>query len=909
MKTHSASIGVVAVSLTLALSAAVAAPPQEIVLYVAPEGDDAHSGRLRDTTPDGSDGPLATVAGAQRAIRRLRRGGTLPKPVKVLIRGRLWLDGPVVFEPEDSGTERCPIVYTTEKPRGAVLSGGRAIAGWKKTDGPIWTAYVPEVKSGTWYFRQMFVAGRRATRARTPNGGYLHADSPIDAKPGAKWNEGTDRFRFKPGDIRPWNDLHNVEVVVFHSWNTSRVRIASVDERARVVRFTGPTIFRPFGWDPEQRYYVENAAELLDAPGEWYLDRTTGVVSYWPRQDEDMTTAEVVAPRLTELLRFDGDPDKGRLVEHIRVEGLSFQHADWTLGPRGYGDPQAAVTVPAVVSATGARHCVLQGCEIAHVGTYGVWFSRGCKDCRIVRNHVHDLGAGGIRIGEPKMPRTDEAESSRNLIHNNYIHDGGRVYAAGVGIWLAQSSHNTISHNEIHSFDYSGMSIGWNWSDAPTRTLHNTIEQNHVHHVVRGVLSDGGGIYTLGTQTGTAIRNNVFHDIWPYMGRPAMAWGIYFDAGSNGLTAENNIVYHTLTGGIMNTAHPANVIRNNIFALSAWHAAWRYTWEREPSSVVERNIFYLTQGALFHNDGGRHDTRSRWDYNLYWRTDGRPMEFYDDDFAGWQAKGLDRHGRVADPRFVAPARFDFSLAPDSPALKLGFKPIDTSRVGLVGPPEWVDLPRRAKFPPTVLPPEPPPPKPVTVDDGFEKTAAGTRPALAVVVEEGRGDSIRVTDAVAAGGKHSLKLTDAAGLQHSFNPHLFYVPHFREGTARLSFDLRLAQGAELVHEWRDAASPYRVGPSIHVKPDGRIFAGGKPQGRIPLDKWVRVAIACGLGKQATGVYELTLTLPGQQPKTYAKLPCGTPKFDRLEWLGFVSVAPGKTECYLDNVKLELQSPQR
>ena len=106
---------------------------------------------------------------------------------------------------------------------------------------------------------------------------------------------------------------------------------------------------------------------------------------------------------------------------------------------------------------------------------------------------------------------------------------------------------------------------------------------------------------------------------------------------------------------------------------------------------------------------------------------------------------------------------------------------------------------------------------------------------------------------------------------------------------MSFDVRLEKGADLAHEWRDASSPYRVGPSIRFTPDGRLLAGGKPLGQVPAGQWVRVAITCGLGKQATGTYDLTLTLPGQAPRTFAELPCGTAKFDRLEWLGFVSLA--------------------
>jgi hypothetical protein len=354
----------------------------------------------------------------------------------------------------------------------------------------------------------------------------------------------------------------------------------------------------------------------------------------------------------------------------------------------------------------------------------------------------------------------------------------------------------------------------------------------------------------------------------------------------------------------MNTGQPGNVIRNNIFALSAWQAAWRYSWVKEPPSLFEHNIFYLTQGELFHADGGSSDFRSRWDYNLFWRTDGLPMEFYGMPLAEWQAKGVDRHSVVADPQFVDPAHGDFRLKPGSPALKLGFRPIDTSRAGLIGRAEWVNLPKQARFPATVLVPAPYPPKPMPIDDGFEQTPVGQPPAQAQLNEENRGDSVRVTEETAASGRRSLKLTDAPGLAHVFNPHLFYVPHFRKGRAVLSVDIRLEKGAVLGHEWRDSAQPYRVGPSLLFDASGRLLAHGKPLADVPVGTWFHIEIACDLGKKARGVYDLTLTVPGQPPKRFPATACGTPKFNRLEWLGFVSLATGKTACYLDNVNLSL-----
>jgi hypothetical protein len=879
-----------------------------VTFHVATDGNDAWSGSQAKPNAQKSDGPFATLAGARNAIRRLKSQKPLAEPVQVIVAGGVYpLKETIVFEPQDSGTAATPIMYRAADGTRPVLSGGRAITGFKRGEGALWVADIPDAAGGKWQFRQLFVNGRRACRARTPNEGYLHVEGLVettkDPKKPETWEQPVDRFRFKACDIHAWKDLGDVEIVVFHSWNTSRERIAAVDEKDRVVRLAGMPISRLMAWDPQQRYYIENTREALDSPGEWYLDRQTGKLYYWPLVGEDPTKAEVVAPVLQELVRFDGKPDNGAFVDYIQLEGLAFQHADWTLPASGYGDPQAAVTVPSAVWASGARHCAIERCEIAHVGTYGVWFSRGCKENRIVQNHIHDLGAGSVRIGENFRAPTDVAESSGNLVSNNYLHDGGHVYAGAVGVWVAQSSHNTISHNEIHSFDYSGMSIGWNWDYTPNRGHHNRIEYNHIHHVVRGVLSDAGGIYTLGPQTGTVIRNNLLHDIWPYMGNPAMAWGIYFDAGSSEMLVENNIVYHTLTGGIMGTAAPGNVVRNNIFALSAWQAAWRWNLpNKNPPTLFERNIFYVTQGDLFQLDGGQSDVTPKWDHNLYWRTDGQPLMFYGDELAEWQTKGMDRHGLVADPQFVDPAHGDFSLKPGSPALKLGFQPIDASQIGLQGPPEWVNLPKSASFPPTVLPKGVSAWQPTPIDDGFETTAEGERPAMATVFEEGRGDSIRVTSETAATGKHSLKFTDVPGLEHSFNPHLYYSPRFTHGRATLSFDLRREQGAVVGHEWRDAAQPYRVGPSLQIDANGKLMAGTKHLIDVPLQQWVHVEVACNLGKEAQGMYDLSVTLPGKPPKVFSGLPCGSANFRQLQWLGFVSQVDGKAVFYLDNISL-------
>jgi hypothetical protein len=830
--------------------------------------------------------------------------------VTVLIRaGTYRLGSPLIFTPADSGDKGCPVTYAAYSGEAPVLSGGVRLGGFK-AEGVLWKTQLPRVLDGGWRPMQLFVNGHRCPRARTPNRGYLRMTGPappVLGPDGKEVDRSRSAFSFRPGDLKPWDHLEDVNVVLMHSWETSIHPIKTVDTTANVVEFVAPwkESWKIGYWEKEQRYYVENALELLDSPGEWYLDRTTGVLSYYPLPGERIDTAETIAPRLTSLVEWRGDPAAGQWVEYVGLRGLALAHEDWVLKPEGNSSAQAAFEVPAAITADGARECFLEDCDIAHVGTYAVWVRRGCRDFRVVRNQIHDLGAGALRIGEAPMAANDMDVTSHTLVDNNYIHHYGEVYAGAVGIWLAHASDNTISHNEICDGYYSAISLGWNWNDAPTRALRNLVEFNHLHHVGQGVMSDMGGIYTLGRQTGTVLRNNLIHDVFAY-DTPPYAWGIYHDGGSNGITSENNVCYNTTCGGFANTGMYGNVIRNNIFACGAQQLIWRWKVEGAPPTPFERNICYVTQGILFNDDAGREDTASPWDYNLFWRADGKPLEFYDGTFEQWQAKGMDRHSLVADPQFVDPGHGNFALKPTSPAItQLGFKPIDTSQCGLYGDPAWVALPRAARFPPSVLPPIPPPPPPQAVADDFEATVEGGAPADATVYGDDAvaGSSVRVSREVAHSGTHSLKLVDSPLLTEAFNPHFYYQPHFREGVARFSFALYLKPGAIAAVEWRDGRTQFRVGPSMLIDAAGHLSVNGKALMDVPRDRWIEVQQICGLGTAATGKWTLTVTVAGDAPQQFQDLPCGTAKFDALEWLGFISLATDKAEWYVDDVKLE------
>ena len=300
------------------------------------------------------------------------------------------------------------------------------------------------------------------------------------------------------------------------------------------------------------------------------------------------------------------------------------------------------------------------------------------------------------------------------------------------------------------------------------------------------------------------------------------------------------------------------------------------------------------------------DRNYRADHNIYWNSSGGPVTFLDDlTFGEWQDSGFDQHSLVADPEFVNPHESNFHLTPESPALKLGFKPIDISEAGLCGPAEWVDAAKRIRRPPTMIPPRFQPP-PELIDDGFETFPVGMQADLAKTYGEASGASIRVTDELAASGKHSLKFVDSPGLTEAWQPHLFYAPHLRDGIARLGFDLRFSSGAIVIHEWRDASQDYRVGPSMEIDARGCLTASGQRAGALSADEWIRFEIECRLGKHATGTYDLTLTMQGQKPKRLKGLRCD-PMFKTLEWLGFISNATERSTFYLDNIKLELKGP--
>ncbi len=669
------------------------------VFHVARDGSDGWSGNGATPNRARTDGPFASIGRALTASREWRKaqssaGTTAPT---ISVGPGIYVQAePLVLQPEDSGLT----VVGASKAR-PILSAGRKIGGWEQTqhDGkPLWAAAVPQVAAGQWYFRELWINGRRAVRARYPNHGYLKVAGLPDPAP--EWTKGQARFQYSPGDLKPWSSLNQGEVVVMNRWADSRLPISKLDEDQHVISFGKRSVF---ALEKDDLYYVEGVFEALDEPGEWYLDRQTGNVYYWPRPGESLGTLDAYAPALSQVLRLEGRPEEEKFVEHVVFRGIEFSHSEWCF-PDGFassmdrpeifprpepevgGFGQAEIGVPGAVWGRGVRNSAFENCSFHNIGNYGLELAGGCQSNRITGCEFSELGAGGIKLGETVMRSLAAEQSQGTEVRECRIHDGGLMFHSAIGVWIGQSPNNSLVHNEIHDFYYTGISIGWTWGYGLSSASNNLVAFNHVHHIgVKSngdgpILSDMGGIYTLGKQPGTRVLNNLWHDI---AGLRYGGWGIYFDEGSSGIVALSNVVYGTTHGGFHQHYGETNLVRNNIFAFGRDQQIQRTRVEPHVSFSFQTNIVYFDSGTLLAGDWAKDKYDMDWNVYFDTRTTGKPqgMQFGNAALKDWRARGHDLNSALADPLFTAPRGHDFSIRPGSPALRMGFQPIDLRHVG------------------------------------------------------------------------------------------------------------------------------------------------------------------------------------------------------------------------------------
>ena len=878
-------------------------------LHVSPKGDDKASGR--------AETPLASLEGARQAVRRLPR--PLAEPVRVIFAaGTYRVTQAIAFDEQDSGEAGRTISYEAAPGAKVVISGGTELPSFQVDPDGRWTL---QTTPGSERFEQLWVGDRRATRARTSNPGtrFLRSVENESALPGAAPAQGITEqtFRIDPKELSAFAEVGPTETqdavaTFYHKWDSTRSRVESADPSTGVLKVRGPAQKANTAFDHHTGVVIENLLSLLDEPGEWFLSRS-GRLTYQPRPGETISALRGTTPVAEKLLTLTGKPaDK---VRHLIFRGLAFRHAKGVPSLALAVPNQAAVrTVDGVVTLEHATQVVFAGCELSHVGSYGFSLGRGTREVTIEKCLITDVGAGGVKVGTLNDEAQPENHASHHRIHNNIIRDGGLTFPCAVGVWVGSSSDNQVTHNEISDFFYSAVSVGWRWGYAPSNAKRNRIEWNHLHHLGKGLLSDMGGVYTLGPSEGTSVSHNLIHDVtcFTYGG-----WGLYTDEGSTGITMEGNVTYDTTDGGFHQHYGKENIIRNNVFAFSEEYQVKRSRAEEHRSFSFEKNIIVFDRGQLLGSNWSGTTANFLNKDNLFWDYSARPVTFTEQKLplTDWQKRGQDVGSAVADPLFVDPAKRDFRLQPGSPALAMGIKSIDVTAMGVLrDDPAWRKLADTfERGAPAVRPPRPEAPA-LNLRQTFEgriidqqRPFPHAMPALTVLRSApgkprvGLGDALRLSPAKAAEGKQSLLFQDAPGLPAHYYPMLSFHPHHQTGTSTVSFALYIEPKAIFIHEWRTKGNPYRTGPVIHVQ-NGRLTGVKGLDVALPAQKWIRFELSAVIGDAVTGRWNLKVTPEGEQTKELKGLPCRHPDMKTLDWVGFISNANEKTEFYLDDLKI-------
>ena len=502
----------------------------ELIFHVAPRA--------------GAPGSFDSLHEAQRAVRAAPRD----RDVVVLIEAGVYeLSEPLRFGPRDGGGDQHSVTWRAREGAQVVLSGGRVLDNWQVANDGTWShAALAE--------RQLFEGDTRLPIARFPAEGWLRVAA---AERGARTS-----FQHA-GDVPEASQLRGAQILLLHDWSTSRVPLLRLEEPTRSVHLAHPVgAWHPFffitNFEPHPRYAFENARAGWDAPGEWM--QVEGHLVYRPRPGESPDRAAVVAPRLRRLITVAGDADEP--VRGLRFEGLSLRYSAATARPAGYAGiqaafcedrsrdalPQHALAPEGAVQVTHAQDFHFVDCAFEHLGGCGLVLGAGAREGSIRRCRFTDLGANGIMIGEAQYP--PKTPSARDLVthircEDNTLERCGQLDLGAVGIWVGVAAEVQVLHNELRDLPYTGISLGWIWGPEPSPSRGHRVERNHIHHVMQ-VLSDGGGIYTLGRQPDTRIAGNLIHDVPRHAGR-APSNGLFVDQGSCEMLFEGNVI-HAVSG-------------------------------------------------------------------------------------------------------------------------------------------------------------------------------------------------------------------------------------------------------------------------------------------------------------------------------------------------------------------------
>jgi len=555
-------------------------------IYVSPKGSDANNGS--------KDQPLATVAAALRKARELRRlnDPSIKDGIHIILRGGVYVLHETIFiRAEDAGTPDSPTFIEAAAGEQPVLSGGVMINGWKKllsqvmglsaaAKGHVWVADVPMVNSDLFEFRQLWVNDVKAVRAKSVNGDGMLRILNWSKKDESCWIP-TPRFPLL-------SSAPGVELFIHQWWAIAMLRIKKMEVHGDSTQlffhqpeskiqnehpWPAPWLSKETG---NSAFYLVNALQFLDEPGEWYADVVNRKIYYWPRSGENLSTASVVAPYLETLVKVEGTID--RPVKNIFFNGISFQHSGW-LRPSHFGhvphqagmymteayklrpagtkenpklDNQAWIGRPAAaVEISFAINTVFQNCRFEHLASTGLDYNKAVHNNLVKGNLFKDIGgtailAGGYSDTGHEIHLIYNPEDKREvcdgmLISNNLITNATNEDWSCVGIGLGYTRNSSVEHNEVENVSNTAISLGWGWSDASNAMKNNKIIGNKIHYYGKHNY-DCSGIYTLSAQPGSVISENYIDSIYkaPYAHLPSHWFYLYTDEGSSGIIVRNN---------------------------------------------------------------------------------------------------------------------------------------------------------------------------------------------------------------------------------------------------------------------------------------------------------------------------------------------------------------------------------
>ena len=544
-------------------------------IFVAPNGDDANPGTMAQ--------PLKTVAKARDVVRGMT--ATMTADLTVYLRGGTYPQtSTLTFANADSGKNGFYVKYIAYQNEQPIITGGKAITGWTTSSAGngIYSA------SGvTTPFRQLYVNGVKAIRARSPNLGANGAFA-FNRITGA--DNTAQNIQIASSEIASFNNLTKAEMHVMTGWGDNTLRLASFTTSGSTATLkiqspeAGIVFVRPyphlggqFSTFQKHVYYFENALELLDQPGEWYLDETQSVLHYKPRSGEDMTKATVVAPMLETVVSIKGTSTSDQ-AGYLWFQGITFAHSTFMRPSQsGFCDAQAGQynltatsdnkqTIgrpPAGVSVMNANHIHFERNIFTQMGATGLDFISGTHDDMVIGNVVTEIAGNGISIGKfaasdtteyhvPYNPTDKNEICTNDTIKDNYIHHVTTEFQGGTGIAAGYPKQIDIEHNEVGYTNYTAISVGYGWTSTVNAMATNKINNNNIHHAVQ-ILADGAGIYTLSNQQpNSQMQYNYLHDYqtstWPDYG----SLGIYLDEQTSGYTISHNAMVNAPSGVAMN---------------------------------------------------------------------------------------------------------------------------------------------------------------------------------------------------------------------------------------------------------------------------------------------------------------------------------------------------------------------